>query len=282
MALFKSVISGYRRTDTKALGWGINEYDNALGRPNRSAQRGADGAGPSGCCDRLEHGCGSGPIRGRTVHTKQHQVPRGQPADPGLRLVQPLQRGSGLGSRQRDPADRQAARLEREEHTIVMVVAAANGVEVNNGPRYFYIEAAKDLPGFVQVTPAQITATTTTIGGTRPSRSTARARSTARTQRRRTSSAISRRATTSCSTLLMTTATSGLPSSDPGGLGEGSSTYRRAGGRTRGAQRAADRPELGVRELRVHPGLGSYVLAEAAAIHQGVTPPMLTPSPEVG
>ena len=27
---------------------------------------------------------------------------------------------------------------------------------------------------------------------------------------------------------------------------------------------------------------GPYVLAEAAAIHEGVTPPMLTPSPEVG
>ena len=29
--------------------------------------------------------------------------------------------------------------------TVVMVVAAANGVEVNNGPRYFYIQTAKQL-----------------------------------------------------------------------------------------------------------------------------------------
>ena len=72
--------------------------------------------------------------------------------------------------------------------TIVMVIAAANGTEVNDGPRYFYVTTAKTLSGFKQVTPAQITAETTTIGGTNGgSRSTARARSTVPTQRRRTS-----------------------------------------------------------------------------------------------
>jgi len=50
--------------------------------------------------------------------------------------------------------------------TVVMVIAAANGTEVNDGPRYFYVQAAQQLPGFKQVQPAEITASTTTIGGT--------------------------------------------------------------------------------------------------------------------
>jgi ribose transport system substrate-binding protein len=50
--------------------------------------------------------------------------------------------------------------------TVVMVIAAANGVEVNNGPRYFYVQTAHALSGFKKVTPGQITAQTTTIGGT--------------------------------------------------------------------------------------------------------------------
>jgi ribose transport system substrate-binding protein len=47
-----------------------------------------------------------------------------------------------------------------------MVIAAANGTEVNDGPRYFYVQAAQQLSGFKQVQPADITASTTTIGGT--------------------------------------------------------------------------------------------------------------------
>jgi ribose transport system substrate-binding protein len=50
--------------------------------------------------------------------------------------------------------------------TVVMVIAAANGTEVNDGPRYFYVQAAQQLSGFKQVQPADITASTTTIGGT--------------------------------------------------------------------------------------------------------------------
>jgi ribose transport system substrate-binding protein len=50
--------------------------------------------------------------------------------------------------------------------TVVMSVASANGVEVNDGPRYFYVQTAKALPEFVKVSPSQITASTTTIGGT--------------------------------------------------------------------------------------------------------------------
>jgi ribose transport system substrate-binding protein len=50
--------------------------------------------------------------------------------------------------------------------TVVMVIAAANGTEVNNGPRYFYVTTANTLPNFKKVKPGQITAETTTIGGT--------------------------------------------------------------------------------------------------------------------
>jgi ribose transport system substrate-binding protein len=50
--------------------------------------------------------------------------------------------------------------------TVVMVIAAANGTEVNDGPRYFYVQTANVLSGFKKVSPSSITATTTTIGGT--------------------------------------------------------------------------------------------------------------------
>jgi ribose transport system substrate-binding protein len=49
--------------------------------------------------------------------------------------------------------------------TIIMVIAAANGREVNNGPRYFYVSTAKALPYFKKVSPASIGPQTTTIGG---------------------------------------------------------------------------------------------------------------------
>jgi ribose transport system substrate-binding protein len=50
--------------------------------------------------------------------------------------------------------------------TVVMVIAAANGTEVNDGPRYFYVDTADTLVGFEKVEPGDITASTTTIGGT--------------------------------------------------------------------------------------------------------------------
>lgn len=50
--------------------------------------------------------------------------------------------------------------------TIVMVVASPNGVEVNNGPRYFYITAAQLMPGYPVLTPDQLNPNTTVIGNT--------------------------------------------------------------------------------------------------------------------
>jgi ribose transport system substrate-binding protein len=48
--------------------------------------------------------------------------------------------------------------------TIMMVVASPNGVEVNDGPRYFYITAAQKMPGYPARTPDQLNPQTTVIG----------------------------------------------------------------------------------------------------------------------
>ncbi len=48
--------------------------------------------------------------------------------------------------------------------TIMMVVASPNGVEVNNGPRYFYITAAQLMTGYPTLTPDQLNPQTTVIG----------------------------------------------------------------------------------------------------------------------
>lgn len=48
--------------------------------------------------------------------------------------------------------------------TIFMVIAAANGYEVNNGPRYFYVTASEMMDGLTKVKPEEITPKTTVIG----------------------------------------------------------------------------------------------------------------------
>ena len=48
--------------------------------------------------------------------------------------------------------------------TVFMVIAAANGTEVNDGPRHFYIRASEELEGFKKVSPEDITPQTTVIG----------------------------------------------------------------------------------------------------------------------
>ena len=113
------------------------------------------------------------------------------------------------------------------------------------------------------------------------SRSTARARSTARSRPCRTQSAPSPRPTTSCSTAATTTATLGAYRSlKQGGFGDRILT----GGL------GAD-PD-GLNALRTDPNWlsegalfiqqwGPYVLSEAVAITQGVTPPPLTSAPQV-
>ncbi len=48
--------------------------------------------------------------------------------------------------------------------TIMMVVASPNGVEVNDGPRYFYITSASLIPGYPTLAPADLNPQTTVIG----------------------------------------------------------------------------------------------------------------------
>jgi ribose transport system substrate-binding protein len=48
--------------------------------------------------------------------------------------------------------------------TILMSVASPNGVEVNDGPRYFYITIASKIPGFPTLTPDQLNPQTTKVG----------------------------------------------------------------------------------------------------------------------
>lgn len=48
--------------------------------------------------------------------------------------------------------------------TILMVVQSSAGVEVNDGPRYFYITIASHISGFPALTPDQLNPQTTVIG----------------------------------------------------------------------------------------------------------------------
>jgi len=62
-------------------------------------------------------------------------------------------------------AEAQAQGWTGEDTTILMVIAAANGREVNDGPRHFYVELAQMLEGFEQVGPEDIEdGITTNIG----------------------------------------------------------------------------------------------------------------------
>jgi ribose transport system substrate-binding protein len=165
--------------------------------------------------------------------------------------------------------------------TVVMVIAAANGTEVNDGPRYFYTQTAATLPGFAKVTPDQITASTTTIGGTNGIQ-------------------IDCKSTLDGAYAAMQNVIGSIPkgnnvllfgSDDDCTLG----AYRslKAGGfgdRVLTGGLGAD-PD-GLTLLRTDPnwlseaGLfidqwGAYVLSEAVAIAQGVTPPALTSAPQV-
>jgi ribose transport system substrate-binding protein len=48
--------------------------------------------------------------------------------------------------------------------TLVMVVQSSAGVEVNDGPRYLYITTASMMPGYPTLTPDQLNPSTTVIG----------------------------------------------------------------------------------------------------------------------
>ncbi len=165
--------------------------------------------------------------------------------------------------------------------TVVMVIAAANGTEVNDGPRYFYTQTAATLSGFQTVAPDQITALTTTIGGTNGIQ-------------------IDCKSTLDGAYAAMQNVIGSIPkgnnvllfgSDDDCTLG----AYRslKAGGfgdRVLTGGLGADPDGLGL--LRTDPNWvseaalftdqwGVYILSEAVAIAQGYTPPALTSAPQV-
>jgi ribose transport system substrate-binding protein len=165
--------------------------------------------------------------------------------------------------------------------TVVMVVASANGTEVNNGPRYFYVQTAQKLPFFKKVKPSQITAETTTIGGKDGIQ-------------------------IDCKSTIQGAyqAAKNIASSIPSGnniLLYGSDTdcdlgaYRalvQAGFGKRILTGGLGGTPDGLHQLRTNPNWlcegalflqnwAPYVLTEAVAIANGVKPPFLTPAPQV-
>lgn len=165
--------------------------------------------------------------------------------------------------------------------TVVMVIAAANGTEVNDGPRYFYVNTAKALSGFKQVSPSDITASTTTIGGTNGVQ-------------------IDCKNTLDGAFAAMQNVLGSIPKSnnimligsdDDCDLG----AYRalkQAGYGSRILTGGLGADPDGLNELRSNPNWvsegalfiqqwGVYVLSEAVAMSQGVKPPPLTSAPQV-
>lgn len=164
--------------------------------------------------------------------------------------------------------------------TVVMVVAAANGSEVNDGPRFFYVETANALPGFKKVTGDQITASTTTIGGTNALQ-------------------IDCKSTLDGAYAAMQNAVGSIPksnnillfgTSDDCTLGAYRS-LKQAGFNSRMLTGGLGADPDGLTALRTDPNWlgegalftqawGPYVLAEAVAITRGETPPPLTSAPQ--
>jgi ribose transport system substrate-binding protein len=165
--------------------------------------------------------------------------------------------------------------------TIVMVIAAANGTEVNDGPRYFYVQVAQQLSGFKQVLPDEITASTTTIGGTNGIQ-------------------IDCKSTLDGAYAAMQNVIGSIPkgnnillygSDDDCGLGAYRS-LKQAGFGDRTLTGGLGATPDGLNALRTDPNWlvegalfiqqwGVYVLSEAVAMTQGVKPPPLTSAPQI-
>jgi len=165
--------------------------------------------------------------------------------------------------------------------TVVVEISAANGTEDNDGPRYFYVETANALPGFEKVTPEQITASTTTIGGTNAIQ-------------------IDCKSTLDGAFAAMQNAIGTIPktnnvllfgSDDDCNLGAYRSLKQGGFGDRILTGGLGATPE-GLTALRTDPNWlsegalfiqqwGPYILSEAVAISQGVTPPELTSAPQI-
>jgi ribose transport system substrate-binding protein len=165
--------------------------------------------------------------------------------------------------------------------TVFMVIAAANGTEVNDGPRYFYIKAAEALPGFKKVKPEDITPQTTVIGDYNGLQIDGKS---------------SIEDAYSAAKNVVQTIPKGnnilLYGSDSD-LSLGAFRALKEAGRDKDTLTCGlgANPE-GLLQLRTNPqwlcegalfleDWPQYILAEAAAIAQGKTPPKLTPAPQV-
>jgi ribose transport system substrate-binding protein len=165
--------------------------------------------------------------------------------------------------------------------TVFMVIAAANGTEVNDGPRYFYIKTADMLEGFKKVKPEDITPQTTVIGD---------------------SNGIQIDGKSSIEDAYAA-AKNVIPTIPEGNniLLYGSDSDLSLGAFRALKEAGRDKDTLtcglgatpeGLLQLRTNPqwlcegalfleDWPQYILAEAAAIKNGVTPPKLTPAPQV-
>ena len=165
--------------------------------------------------------------------------------------------------------------------TVFMVIAAANGTEVNDGPRHFYIKAAEMLPGFKKVKPEDITPQTTVIGDYNGLQIDGKS---------------SIEDAYSAAKNVVQTIPKGnnilLYGSDSD-LSLGAFRALKEAGRDKNTLTCGlgATPE-GLLQLRTNPqwlcegalfleDWPQYILAEAAAIAQGKTPPELTPAPQV-
>lgn len=165
--------------------------------------------------------------------------------------------------------------------TILMVIASANGEEVNSGVKSFYLSLAEALPDFEQPAPEEITLQTTQIGGTNGVQIDCKSTLDGAYNAAKNvlpnipdgNNIIIIGADTDCSLGAYRAAVD---------AGRDSTTLACGNGGT---------PE-GLQQLRTNENWvcegslfldqwSSYILAEAVAISNGVTPPELTPAPQI-
>jgi ribose transport system substrate-binding protein len=282
VALFKSVSSGIV-TAAKSLGYTINEYDNALDGPTALRNAGLMVQDHPNVAIDWNTVVAVGRSVGEQFTRAKIKCLAVNQQIPGCAWFNLSNEEAGLEAASVILPIAKSRGWNGKNTTVVMVVAAANGYEVNNGPRYFYVETAKELSGFKEVLPTQITATTTTIGGTNGIQIDCKS----------TLDGAYAAAKNIVGDIPKTNNILLFGSDDDCDLGAYRALTQAGWGKGRILTGGLAAEPEGINELRTDPNWvfensefiqdwGPYVLAEAAAISQGVTPPALTSSPEVG